>query len=189
MNDHPRSLTSLTPEEKFAKRAQLLAQAEDEQEERHKLFTVAVVRVGGALYGLPVEGIREIIATPPLAPLPNTAPWFLGITHLRGELLSVVHLADWIEVETVARAAFLAIVEGPEGPLGLAVEKVLEFRDIFAEEIAQIFDKSQVDADKPFRATTKDVITILDLDRITKDPRLVIDQSKSGQTGPMEETT
>ena len=176
MTHTPRPLTT---EEKFLKRARLLARSGEDRQELQKLFTVAVIRVGNGLYGLPVDGVREIIPTPPVAPLPHTEPWFLGITNVRGDLMSVIHLAHWIEVETESKASFLAIIEGTEGPLGLAVEAVAEFRDIFAEEIAKSFDRSQVDSKMPFRATTKDLITILDLGRIANDPRLVVDQART----------
>jgi twitching motility protein PilI len=48
----------------------------------------------GLLVALPSAG--EIFALSPLLPVPHTAPWFLGVANLRGQLHGVVDLAAFL---------------------------------------------------------------------------------------------
>jgi chemotaxis signal transduction protein len=53
-----------------------------------------VFRVAGELYALPLEAVREVLATAPRRGIPSPpAPWVVGVASVRGELMPVVDLA------------------------------------------------------------------------------------------------
>jgi twitching motility protein PilI len=58
------------------------------------------VEIGGARYLLDLVEAGEIVPLPPLAPVPLTQPWYLGLANVRGHLLGVVDLARYFDPDT-----------------------------------------------------------------------------------------
>jgi twitching motility protein PilI len=56
------------------------------------------VECGGRGMLFPLRDAGEIFALAPLAPVPHTRPWFLGVANLRGHLHGVVDLAGFLGV-------------------------------------------------------------------------------------------
>jgi twitching motility protein PilI len=50
------------------------------------------VRIGEAGYLLDMNAASEIVATPPITPVPWTRPWFRGLANVRGRLVGVIDL-------------------------------------------------------------------------------------------------
>ena len=90
-----------------------------QQELASRLASKTAAQVESSRLGLDCAGeqwlIRladagEVIAVPPVAGVPMTKPWFLGVANLRGNLYSVVDLAGFLgdkgkEVHQVVRTA------------------------------------------------------------------------------------
>jgi twitching motility protein PilI len=57
------------------------------------------VEIGGVRYLLDLVEAGEIVPLPPLAPVPLTQPWYLGLANVRGNLLGVVDLARYLDPE------------------------------------------------------------------------------------------
>ncbi|MEO8303595.1 MAG: chemotaxis protein CheW [Betaproteobacteria bacterium] len=79
----------------------------------------------------------EVVAVPPIAAVPLTQPWFLGLANIRGNLFSVVDFAGFIgQGTTVAHGAGAQsrlILFGPRaGDLkaGIVVQSVLGLRNL-----------------------------------------------------------
>jgi twitching motility protein PilI len=54
------------------------------------------VEIGGAGYLLELTETGEIVPVPPLAGVPLTRPWYLGLANIRGSLVGVVDLAQYL---------------------------------------------------------------------------------------------
>ena len=79
----------------------------------------------------------EVVAVPPIAAVPLTKPWFLGLANVRGNLYSVVDFAAFIGRETVvghgSGGQSRLILFGPRaGDLkaGIVVQGVLGLRNL-----------------------------------------------------------
>jgi len=79
----------------------------------------------------------EVIAVPPIAGVPLTKPWFLGVSNIRGNLHTIVDFARFIGREAPAAQANAAqsrlVVFGPRtGDLraGIVVQRVLGLRNV-----------------------------------------------------------
>ncbi|MBW8898711.1 MAG: chemotaxis protein CheW [Massilia sp.] len=55
------------------------------------------VEIGGGRYLLDLVEAGEIVPLPPLAAVPLTQPWYLGLANVRGNLLGVVDLARYFD--------------------------------------------------------------------------------------------
>jgi twitching motility protein PilI len=79
----------------------------------------------------------EVVAVPPIAGVPLTQPWFLGLANIRGNLYSVVDFAAFIGRESIvphgAGGQSRLILFGPRaGDLkaGIVVQGVLGLRNL-----------------------------------------------------------
>ena len=77
--------------------AQLLARMQAAQSgafhDHHQLG----VAIGGARYLLELTEAGEIVPPTPLAGVPLTQPWYLGLANVRGSLLGVIDLARYVD--------------------------------------------------------------------------------------------
>jgi len=83
----------------------------------------------------------EVIAVPPIVPVPLTKPWFLGLANIRGNLYSVIDFPAFQGEGKVAGGSLARLIllssRGGES-VGIVVERVLGLRNLAqftAEEI------------------------------------------------------
>jgi purine-binding chemotaxis protein CheW len=111
-------------------------------EERFVIF-----KLDDTLYAFPAVNVAEIGQLLPITPLPFVPSWFLGISHLRGDILSVVGLRElWQKNTAMPHKAKILIVHSEKQSLtvALVVDAVREMRHVMPEEI--ISDESQNDS-------------------------------------------
>src|SRR5258708_3043341 len=93
------------------------------------------MRMAGDLYLVAREETREVLGLPPsLTRVPGAKPWVKGLANVRGQLLPVVDLRQFLGsgVTPVTRNTRVVVVNHREIPAGLLVDEVLGFRR-FAE--------------------------------------------------------
>lgn len=117
-----------------------------QQELATRLASKTTAQVESSRLGLSCAGERwlirladaaEVVALPPLAGVPLTQPWFLGLVNIRGTLYSVVDLAGFLGREVItphgAGGQSRLILFGPRaGDLntGVVVQGVLGLRNV-----------------------------------------------------------
>ena len=92
---------------------------------------------GGERWLIRLADAAEVVAVPPIAAVPLTQPWFLGLANIRGNLYSVVDFAGFLGRETVVPhgtgGQSRLILFGPRaGDLkaGIVVQSVLGLRNL-----------------------------------------------------------
>lgn len=129
---------------------------------------------GGEQWLIRLADVGEVIAVPPLASVPHTQPWFLGVANIRGNLCSVIDFAGFMGRDaTVLTAQNRLVLFGARaGSLraGFVVQCVLGLRNVGALEGAPRSDGAPdwhgerwVDADGG-------VWQEIDLARLARDP-------------------
>ncbi|HEX7603784.1 MAG TPA: chemotaxis protein CheW [Polyangiaceae bacterium] len=89
-------------------RARVLAQPQKELGSASHRTELLVVRVGKALYAMPLVELGGVVPIGELTPLPGAPPFIAGVGNLQGRVLSVVHLAAVLgEAREPPRAAVL----------------------------------------------------------------------------------
>lgn len=100
-----------------------------------------VFRIEEVLYAFSAKSIVEIGQPLPITPLPFVPKWFLGISNLRGDILSVVGLRElWNRKSAPAQQRTKLLVLRSEKlnvTVGLVVDGVREMRRVNADEINQ----------------------------------------------------
>jgi len=162
------------------RRARALAAAPQGLAERRKLATVALVGVGGETFGVPVDGMREIVRAPVLAPLPGLPAWLPGIVQIRGEILSVVDLARWFGIAVEGQPHYLVVLSDLDAPLALLVDAVLGFRDVHEDELAS----GLAAGGRPLLAITADLVCVLDLPALVRSDDLHLSAAPRSSSAP-----
>ena len=157
-------------------RARQLAQLAEDREEGTLYDTVVVVTVGDEKLGIPAESLRIISERFSVTPIFGAPPWLAGITHVRGQVLSVVHLAYWLGHSGGHVGSKLAVVESARGALGLLVDEVIGFREVLESELSTTLTPNAT-AQRFTRAITQDLVTLLDVRQLLLSDEIVVDQS------------
>jgi len=93
------------------------------------------LRMAGDLYLVAREETREVLGVPSTTTrVPGAKPWIKGLANVRGQLLPVIDLRQFLGsgVTPVTRNTRIVVVNHREIPAGLIVDEVLGFRR-FAE--------------------------------------------------------
>ena len=93
------------------------------------------LRMAGETYLVARDETREVLSVPPtLTRVPGAKPWLRGIANVRGQILPVLDLRQFLGSGTTAptRSTRIVVVNHREIPAGLLVDEVLGFRR-FAE--------------------------------------------------------
>ena len=92
---------------------------------------VLIVDLGGGLYGLDSEAVREIVSLLPPTRLPGAPAHVRGVVNLRGQLLTVVDAAQRLTGNPItATEGSIVVVTVGEKVLGLIVDDVQDVQDL-----------------------------------------------------------
>ncbi len=90
------------------------------------------VQIAGSNYLVEMTEIGEVLSLPTLTRVPLTQPWFLGVANVRGNLYSVVDMADYLGGTSVSGGAanrMLLVADRYAFNAALLVERVYGLRD------------------------------------------------------------
>jgi purine-binding chemotaxis protein CheW len=160
---------------------QLLARRND-MAGRELYERVVVVEVGRERFGLPLSRLREIVRATPISRLPDLPACMLGICAVRGELVSVVDLAELHGSGRVGSSPFLALMANARRTVGLTFNALLEMRDVFRDELITGLPEAEL-ARACTRAVTRDGISLLDVDGLLSSELVLVGKHGGTQRG------
>ena len=91
---------------------------------------------------VPMDDISELSPVPAITQVPAVKPWFMGITNLRGTIISVTNLAQFIAQRPSIPTANsrIAVVSAGEWTCGLLIDGVLGTRHFTARHEIPLAD-------------------------------------------------
>jgi purine-binding chemotaxis protein CheW len=128
----PQSHKSAVPNNEQSNAAELLAEraarlAElPEQEETGEQVTLLLVRFGHEVYGLEAQHVDRVQLVEQITPVPRVPNWVVGMTNLRGQLLSVVDLVSFFGLPSTMQHVVSDDVDGQESERCLVVASTPE---------------------------------------------------------------
>lgn len=114
-----------------------IQELESPEGELHLRFVIP----SGMSFVLPAEGIREVMQQPPdrITPIPNVSPLLLGTINLRGQVIWVADLGQFLGDPTPLRTDRAEIpviaIEDQDTLLGLAVDEMQGMRWLAGEKL------------------------------------------------------
>ena len=95
-----------------------------------------IFRIGDVQLACSTNSVHEFMPPPVFTPVPGTKPWILGLANVRGDLLTVVDLAWFLNGErsviTMKTRLLSATLRGR--PVGLMVDEVFGQRHFVTSE-------------------------------------------------------
>jgi twitching motility protein PilI len=95
-----------------------------------------IFRIGDTRLACNIDIVSEFLPIPSYTPVPGTKPWILGLANVRGDLLTVIDLAGFLNGErtsqTMRTRLLAATLRGR--PIGLLVEEVFGQRQFVNNE-------------------------------------------------------
>ncbi len=118
-----------------------------------RLYLTCVL--AGSRYLIPASAVREVEEVGAITPVPATRAWLRGVMNLRGMIVGVVDLAQFLGLVSDQALGTEALIcntrdDGREGDddllIALAVEAVSNIRTLGADDLMPVPDHAQADA-------------------------------------------
>lgn len=92
-------------------------------------------RIGDLRLVAPLAEVREILRPPPLTRVPGAKPWVKGIANVRGNLLPVVDLSDFLALPAApwGRRSRVLVAQRGDLTVGLVVSEVAGLRHFYRD--------------------------------------------------------
>jgi purine-binding chemotaxis protein CheW len=140
-----------TPEEILGRRAESLA-LESVEEEATDSIGMLLFRIGEEWYAVRVCDVREILQEYGVTAVPCTPPYILGVTNLRGEILSVTDPALLVGLGKIVGEAGtqppVMVVRSGHIATALVVDEIGDIVDVPSESVeppVSIMDRAQAE--------------------------------------------
>ncbi len=142
--------------------------------EQHIVFTLA-----GTEYAVSVLNIREVGKPLKITPVPNLPSWVLGVSNLRGEIISVLDLRIFLGIESIPyqESKRMLVVHSREQDIttALIVDNVRGIRSLSMEKVnppaSPIGDRVGVYMSGVYEHK-KGLFTVIDLECLLKSPEI-----------------
>lgn len=130
--------------------------------------------IGEEEYAIPISRVQEILRVPQTTNLPQTADYFLGITNIRGTVLSVLDLKRFLlcEAASLTQNSRILVVESNGQKTALVVDEVTEVLSLPGDclvESAQVAIACNQDYVMGVARLEDKIVILLNIDRICQD--------------------
>ncbi len=149
-------------------RAEAYAAPLRDSDDSADILTLLTFRLGTEHYALEAQVVRGVRPVPKMTPVPSVPPFYRGVVNLRGQIITVLDLTAFFELEPDPVAEELVVVESNGLTLGLLarhVQDVIRLR----RSVLQPFEY--------FRYTlgvTAERLVVLDIPLMLQDERLIV---------------
>lgn len=109
-----------------------------EESEAAGLWRAIGFRVGGRHFVSSIAEVNEILTMPALTVVPGALNWLLGIANVRGNLVPVIDLRDFVGGgrSSISETTRVLVVRQLGGSAGLLVDEVLGQRGFSEQQLA-----------------------------------------------------
>ena len=109
-------------------------------------------QIGGIKAVSPMGEIAEILKLPKMASLPSVKSWVLGIANIRGRLIPIIDLHEYLNIETTLPASQWRVLVVEDGELiaGFLVEQSLGIQHFSEEGFEDDVEAEGVETLRPY---------------------------------------
>jgi purine-binding chemotaxis protein CheW len=138
-------------------------------------------QLAGEKYGIEARDVREVYPLKELVPVPGTPPFFLGITSVRGQILSVIDIKRLFDLpeKGLTELDKVIIVQSGEVEMGIRADVVLGMRLIPRGDIQPLLPTLTGVREKYLSGITRDALIILDVNKLLADESFIPQMDKN----------
>jgi len=95
-----------------------------------------IFRIGDVQLACSVNQVHEFLPIPVFTPVPGAKPWIMGLANVRGDLMTIVDLAGFLndQCSTISMRTRLLVASLHGRPVGLLVDEVFGQRNFVSDE-------------------------------------------------------
>ncbi|OAB59846.1 hypothetical protein AY600_18675 [Phormidium willei BDU 130791] len=152
-----------------------------------QVLSLAVVALEGEYFGIDLQLVREFTDLRNVTPIPCCPPHVVGNMNLRGEILTLVRIHDFLNLQptlsdedpsqTLSQRAVVVQVE--EMVVGIAVDEVFDVTAVDPTKISPMPTAIRASSDEYLQGTIlyeATALTILDIRKLLSEGKLVVDE-------------
>ena len=159
-------------------RAEALAQPLPKAQMPVDQVSLLIFSLAGEQIAIEMDYVIEVIPLQGLTPVPGTPPLLLGVVNHRGRLLPVLDLRILIGLvgkEGKGAGQVVAVLAGGM-TFGIFVEATRGARAVAAEDVLPPPLTASGDRRAFVRGVTRDLVAVLDLAVLARDPRITVNE-------------
>ena len=159
-------------------RARALARVQQAEPDVGEALEVATFALADERYAIETCFVSEVIRLADCTRVPGTPDFLLGVTNLRGEILSVIDLRKFFDLPTreLSDQSRVVVLGGERPEFGVLAESAHEVTTLRREELLEPPGSVTGIGREYLRGVTRDALIVLDGAVLLQDARLFIDQ-------------
>lgn len=160
-------------------RAKELAEEPEEELKIEDQIEVLEFVLTGEHYGVESIYAKEVYPIKELTPIPGLPSFIIGITSIRGQILSILDIRRFFELPTKEGLGDLnrvIVVHTPEMELGLLADRIVGVHYLPKKKIQPSLPTLTGIRAEFLLGVTSERLILLDIQKMLKDPRLIINQ-------------
>jgi len=159
-------------------RAQALSSVEDPASSTDEdLISVAILELPPERYGVAIQQISDIEPLRDVTQIPGLDKHWRGVVNLRGSMYAVLDLRVYLGLSAPMDAPAkpkIVRVRAANMEVGLLVDAVEEIEKVALNALTRPPRDKGAGHGDAVRGVTPDLLTVLDLDQLLSDPRLIV---------------
>ena len=159
-------------------RAEALAKPPDEARTPADLLELLVLSLGGERYGIEAADVLDVVPLRGLTPVPGTPSFVLGVVHHRGRVLPLLDLRTLFELggRGMANGGRVVAVAAGGMTFGIFADAVTGTVRVGGDEVTPAPATLAGDHRALVRGVTGEMVAVLDLDALARDPRITVNE-------------
>jgi purine-binding chemotaxis protein CheW len=139
---------------------------------------VVVFRLADEHYAIETNHVQEVHPLKDLTPLPCTPPFLLGIVNVRGRILPVLDLKRFFELQEkgISDLHRIILIKGDGLEFGLLADVIVGVTSIPTDSLQPSLPTLTGIRDDYMLGVTAERLIVLDMKRILRDPRIVVQE-------------
>lgn len=153
----------------------------EEEEDTAEFMNVIAFTLGEEQYGIDVNYVLESHKVKKICKIYNIPSYFLGLTNLRGEILTVINIQNFLGMNTIKNNASIdvLVIEVDNIKACIQVDKIIGVVKFSKESMCpplNTLDKAHKEFIVGEVAVDNNMMIILDLERIARDEKMFVTQ-------------
>lgn len=147
-------------------RAAALARVARVERER-RTAPYVLFQLGAELYAIAAHVVHQVIVLRDLTPLPGARAPLFGITHWRGDVLTILDLRADLGVQPrgVTDLSRVVVIEGDSAPFGILADAASDFVEIDEDTVREL-PSEEMARRSLVRGITDDAVMVVDTDTL-----------------------
>jgi purine-binding chemotaxis protein CheW len=159
-------------------RAQTLSKESGPTPEAGEFIELVTFLLAGEKYGIESRYVNEVYSLKELTPVPCTPTFVLGITNVRGKILSVIDIKEFFDLlpKGLSELDEVVIVGFNQVEVGIRADAILGMQPIAAAKIQAGLPTLTGIREKYLKGVTPDRLIILDVPKLLTDADIIVSE-------------